>query len=115
MPRKESDHHAVPTRDGECKPPVGNAYQGPTVNSLQEDQGIAMSFQAKLPTISQETGFSPSYDMKKYSATSLNKTLTSSTEESLEAAHNINQGHQQCHIWYNCPELGRGSPIRLPD
>lgn len=29
IPRKESGHHAVPIRDGDCRPPVGNAYQGP--------------------------------------------------------------------------------------
>lgn len=29
VPRKEQGHHAAPVRDGECRPPVGNAYQGP--------------------------------------------------------------------------------------
>lgn len=44
-----------------------------TVYNLWEDQGTATSFQASLTTVSQETGFSPSHNTRKYSATSLNK------------------------------------------
>ena len=45
----------------------------------------------------------------------LTKYLLFLPNSSLEAAYRIHQGHWRCNIWYNCPMLGKGRFLTLPD
>lgn len=108
LPRKESGHPVVHSRGGECRPPVGNANQGPhhlhLMRAPRHSHQLSSQPHQNLPE-----GRSPTAPItwENILQPLLSKHSLSLSNSPLEAAHHVTEGHGDVIFDMIAQHLGR--------